>query len=211
MAVHDPDTDELIERADRGDAAAQGLLLNRHQERLRRMIRVRLDHRLAARLDPSDVVQEVFQDAWTKLPDFLRHRPLPFYPWLRQIAWERLVKLHQRHLQTQKRGAGREEHLALELSDGSVQELGDRLVDPGTSPSQQVVREELRGRVRAALAQLPANDRDFLVLRYLEQLSIGEIAAVLGITEGAAKTRHVRALKRLQGLLLQGGFREDEP
>jgi RNA polymerase sigma-70 factor (ECF subfamily) len=62
------------------------------------MVAVRIDRRLAARVDPSDLVQEVLMDAHEKLSDYLRKRPLPFYPWLRPLACERLVRLHRRHL-----------------------------------------------------------------------------------------------------------------
>jgi RNA polymerase sigma-70 factor (ECF subfamily) len=72
---------------------------------------------------------------------------------------------------------------------------------PGSSPSERLLREELRGRVQAALGQLSPRDREVLVLRHLEQLSTKEIAAVLGITPGAVKTRHLRALERLRSLL----------
>jgi RNA polymerase sigma-70 factor (ECF subfamily) len=51
------------------------------------------------------------------------------------------------------------------------------------------------------LTLLAENDREILALRHLEQLSVREIAAVLGISEGAVKVRHVRALKRLRDLL----------
>jgi RNA polymerase sigma-70 factor, ECF subfamily len=62
--------------------------------------------------------------------------------------------------------------------------------------------------VQAALVRLPEGDREVLVLRYLEQLSMGEVAAVLEITEGAVKMRHTRALGRLCGLL--GGQAENQ-
>src|SRR5262249_16956341 len=154
--------------------------------------------------------QEVFADACQKLSDYLRRRPLPFYPWLRQLAWERLVKLHQRHLQAQKRSLAREQHEGLALSDGSAMALANRLLASGSSPSRQVLREELRRRVRTALGQLAERDREVLVLRYLEQLSTREIAAVLGIAEGAVKTRHLRALQRLRGILGED-LAEDAP
>src|SRR5438876_6681359 len=104
MTPDDAETEALIERVRCGDSDAGQQLLVQHQKRLRQMIAVRLDRRLVARLDPSDVVQEVLAEAAQKLADYLRQRPLPFYPWLRQLAWERLIKLHQRHLHAQKRG-----------------------------------------------------------------------------------------------------------
>src|SRR5581483_944606 len=162
------------------------------------MIVVRLDRRLAGRLDPSDMVQEVLIEAHHKLDEYLRSRPLPFYPWLRRLAWERLIKLHQHHLRG-KRNIAREEPPA--LSDESVQELANRLLAHGPSPSELAIRSELRRRVGSALDRLGERDRELLVLRYLEQLSTREIAAVMGATEGAIKTRHVRALERLRRLL----------
>src|SRR4051794_39451684 len=105
-----PDTEELLARAGRGDRSARGELLARHRARLERMVGFRLDRRLAARVDPSDVVQEALTEAAGRLSDYLRQRPLPFYPWLRQFAADRLVELRRQHLQAAKRSVLREEH-----------------------------------------------------------------------------------------------------
>jgi RNA polymerase sigma-70 factor (ECF subfamily) len=204
MARRPSDTDELIRRSAAGNDAARQELLVHHRGRLRRMIGVRLDRRLLARIDPSDVVQEVLVEAHTKLDDYLRDQPLPFYPWLRQIAWQRLVKIHQHH-HARKRGVTREGPGLPELPDESAWALADRLRASGTSPSRHAQREELRLGVRRALGQLGERDREVLVLRYLEQLPLAEIAAVLGINEGAVKARHARALLRLQALLGDNG------
>jgi RNA polymerase sigma-70 factor (ECF subfamily) len=83
-------------------------------------------------------------------------------------------------------------------------QLAHRLVAAGTSPSRRLLRDELRERVRAALAAAPPRDREILVMRHLEEMSAAEIAATLGITERAAKARHTRALERLRGLLDRG-------
>jgi RNA polymerase sigma-70 factor (ECF subfamily) len=165
------------------------------------MVAVRLDRRLAARLDPSDVVQEVLAEAWQRLDEYLRNRPLPFYPWLRQLAWQRLAKLRRRHIGTGKRSVCREDPGDVPLSGESVLELANRLVLSTSSPSKRLLREEQAARVQAALTRLGQRDREVLVMRYLEQLSVGEIAAVLGISEGAVKVRHLRALQRLRDLL----------
>src|SRR5579872_2429410 len=151
------DTDELLRLAQGGDDAARQQLLVRHQARLRQMVTVRLDRRLAARIDPSDIVQEALMDAAQRLSDYLQARPVPFYPWLRRLAWEHLLKAHQRHLGARKRSASREEPLA--LSDESVLALAQRLVTSATSPSKHLVREEIRSRVCTALEQLARLDR----------------------------------------------------
>jgi RNA polymerase sigma-70 factor (ECF subfamily) len=197
----DPDTDELVESAGRGDASARQELLTRHRRRLRQMVAFRMDRRLAARVDPSDVVQEALVEAAGRLSDYLRRRPVPFYPWLRQLTWEKLIEQHRRHLHAQRRSVKREDVQPLGLPDESVVVLASRLLAPGSSPSQRVLRDEVRERVRAALSRLGARDREVLVLRHLEQLSVREIAAVLGITEGAVKVRQLRALERFRTLL----------
>lgn len=195
----DPDTSALLNRSAAGDTDARDRLLHRHRDRLRRMVAVRLDPRLAARIDPSDVVQEALADADRKLDKYLRDRPLPFYPWLRQIAWERLVHVHRRHVRASRRSVGREEGIS--LSDRSAAELAERLFARGSTPSRKALRDELRARVRAALAALPETDREVLILRNLEQLSVASTADVLGLSEGAVKMRHVRALARLRAVL----------
>jgi RNA polymerase sigma-70 factor (ECF subfamily) len=195
------DTDELLRQATQGDDDARQRLLDRHRGRLRQMVAVRVDRRLRARVDPSDVVQEALADASQHLDDYLRDRPLAFYPWLRRFAWERLVALYRQHVLAGKRSVTREERGDLLLSDQSAVALADRLLAPGTSPSHRVLRDELLERVRDALARLTPRDREVLVMRHLEQLSTGEVAAVLGISEGAVMTRQTRALVRLRALL----------
>jgi RNA polymerase sigma-70 factor (ECF subfamily) len=206
----DGDTDELLRGAAVGDGAARHRLLARHRARLHRMVELRLDRRLRSRIDPSDVVQEVLAEADGALTDYLSRRPVPFYPWLRQLAWDRLVALHRRHVGAQRRSVTREVNGDPGPADASTPELAERLIDGHSSPSRRVLREELRGRVRAALDRLAARDREVLVLRHLEQLSTAETAAVLGVTEGAVKLRHLRALDRLRSVL-EPEFGGDQP
>ena len=207
---HGSDTDELIERAGRGDQGARQQLLVRHRARLRQMVALRMDARLAARVDPSDIVQEALADATRHLGAYLRDRPLPFYLWLRRLAWERLVEAQRRHIRARRRSVTREEPQDLPLSDGSAVALADRLLASGTSPSRRLVRDERRRRVLEALDALPERDREVLVLRYLEGLAPAEIGTVLGTTPGAVMTRHTRALARLRGLLDDERPEEDE-
>jgi RNA polymerase sigma-70 factor (ECF subfamily) len=196
------DIDRLIEKARGGDRAAQQDLLTHHRQRLQRMVAVRLDSRLAPRVDPSDVVQEALAAAAQLLPAYLEKQPIPFYPWLRQLAWERLVKLHRQHIATEKRTVVRE--VVLELPDGSVDALAQLVAANNTSPSDQAVRKELQERVRSSLNKLGERDREVLILRYLEHLSVVEIASIMGSTTGAIKVRHLRALERLRVLLGEG-------
>jgi RNA polymerase sigma-70 factor (ECF subfamily) len=201
MSTNPPDTEELLRQAGRGNRQAREGLLARHRDRLRKMVAWRLDRRLAARVDPSDVVQEVLAEASRKMERYLRERPLPFFPWLRSLAGEHLVTLHRRHVRSQGRTVLREAQGILNLPDESAAELAARLVSSATSPSQRALRKEERQSVREALEQLSERDREVLVLRNLEQLSVADTAEVLGMSVGAVKVRHLRALERLRALL----------
>lgn len=206
MSTHLPDTEELLRQAEHGDPGAREGLLARHRDRLRKMVNWRLDRRLATRVDPSDVVQEVLLEASRKMDRYLRERPLPFFSWLRALAGEHLATLHRRHVRARGRSVLREEPGILNLPDESAAELAARLVTSSTSPTQRAIRQELRERVRQALEQLRERDREVLVLRNLEQLSVADTAEVLGIGVAAVKVRHMRALERLHALLTE----EDE-
>ncbi len=198
-------SEELLERVCRGEAGAEDALFERYRARLRRVVALRLDRRLAARLDPSDVVQEALAEAHRQLEDYRAEQPLPFYLWLRGITLNRLVDAHRRHLLAQKRSVLHEARAVPAPNDESVLELAERLLQPGTSPSGAACQEEQRQRLQALLMQLGERDREVLVLRHLEGLSLAEIAAVLCIREGAVKVRHFRALERLRALLAEGG------
>ncbi len=108
------------------------------------MIDLRLDSRLRARLDPSDVVQGTELEAFRRLPDYLRRRPMPFRLWLRKTAHERLAVVHRRHVQARRRSVGRE----VALPANSSLQLTRQLLASGTSPSEQLTRDELAGSAR---------------------------------------------------------------
>ena len=204
MTTDDSGTEELLRRARTGDADAVQELLMRHRDRLRRMISVRMDPRLSARFDPSDVVQETMAAACRQLPDYLERRPCDFYPWLRQIAWQRLAELHRRHVQAQRRSVTREARWSPALSDALTGLLADQLAASGTSVGERMVRQEVLARLRKALGQLSPTNREVVVMRHVEQLSLKEVGEVLGISHVAARLRYCRAVERLHDLLKEG-------
>jgi RNA polymerase sigma-70 factor (ECF subfamily) len=200
MTRDNDDTDLLLARIADGQGSAVNVLLERHRRRLAAMVRLRMDRRVAARFDPSDVVQDTMIEAYRKLPKFAQTRPIPFYPWLRSMAWERLVQLHRRHVHAARRSVNREEWCC-ELPAGSEAQLAERFVKSATKASGVVIRAELRERVRAAIEELPAAVQEVVVLRHLEDLPFREISAVLGISEDAVYSRYRRAVERLARLL----------
>jgi RNA polymerase sigma-70 factor (ECF subfamily) len=200
MTDSQADSDECLTRAEQGDKAARALLFEKHRSRLKRMVALRLDKRLLKRVDPSDIIQETLIQANRRLDQYLRDRPIPFYPWLRQLAWDQLVTALRRHVYAGRRSRNREE-IVPNLSDESVAALATCLVDHSADPVRKLLRAEVSTRLVEILHQLPPKDRELLVLRYLEQLSISEAAVVLNIGQSAAKMRHLRAIQRLRELM----------
>ena len=203
MAGTDPsDIARLAERAKNGESAAVGELFARLRGRLRRMVEMRLDHRLQARVDPSDVVQEGFTDAIARLSEYLADPKFPLFLWLRLIVGERLLKVHRRHLGTQARDIGREISLYRgALPAASSAALAAQLLGRYTSPTQAAVRAERALRLQNALNALEPIDREIISLRHFEELTHAEAARTLEIEEAAAAKRYVRAMKRLKDAL----------
>ena len=203
MATSPDDTNELLERASGGDAKALGALFMRHQDRLRRMVDLRMDRRLRGRLDPSDVLQESFLEFTRSLADYLRRPELPFYVWLWMITGRKLQTLHRRHLGAQVRDAHRDVSLFHgALPQASSECLAAQLLGRNTTPSEAAGRAELQIRVQDALNSMDPIDREILSLRHFELLSNLEAAHVLGLSESAASNRFMRALKRLKKILI---------
>ena len=132
----------LLQQVRAGESHAFDRLFAVHQPHLRRFVELRLDSRLRPRLDPADVVQEAYLEAVRRLKSFLDNPPMPFKLWLRQITLDRLLMMRRRHVGTARRSV---EHEAA-LPDGSSCALARQLMASGSTPSQQLGREELARR-----------------------------------------------------------------
>src|SRR3954468_5271991 len=108
MADHAGDIQGLLDRLRAGDRDALAELFARHREALRRMIDLRLDHRLNGRVSASDVLQETYVDAMKRVPHFFENPEMPFFAWLRWIAGQRIVEVHRQHLGARMRDASLE-------------------------------------------------------------------------------------------------------
>jgi len=211
MENNSSETVDLIARSQAGDSQALNELFTRHRERLCRMVEMRLDHRLKARIDASDVIQDAYVEVVERLQEYLRTPKLPFFLWLRLVVGERLMKLHRHHLGTQMRDAGREVALYRgALPQASSAALAAQLLGKHTSPTQAAVRAERLLRLQEALNTLEPIDREILALRHFEELTSAEAAQVLEIEEEAAAKRYVRALRRLKKILatMPGGIED---
>ena len=201
------ETLRLLEEVRAGDRRALDRLLTGHRAYLRTAVELRVDRRLRARLDPSDVVQEAQLEAARRIDDYLRRQPMPFHLWLRQTAYQNLLRLRRQHVEADCRSVTRE----LPLPDGSSATLARQLLGAGPTPSEQAGEEELARRLRQAVAELPETDREILLMRNFEGLSNQEVAQVLGLEPATASRRYGRAILRLRKVFQAGGAMGSEP
>jgi RNA polymerase sigma-70 factor (ECF subfamily) len=194
------DIEALLDRIAHGDVQAVGQLLMEFRAPLKRMVAVYFDGRLQGRVDPSDIVQEAFIDASLGLADYASQRPVALYPWLRQIVWQRMIKVQEHHF-AQKRSVNRERSQFLAPSSSSICQLIQNVAGPLDSPVDAMIRRESENELHDVLMRLSVNDRELLILRYLEQLSPHHCAEVLGISHSAFLKRHLRAVRRLRLVL----------
>jgi RNA polymerase sigma-70 factor (ECF subfamily) len=193
----------LLQRARAGERAAFEELFRRYSHGLRQAIGLRLDRRLQARLDVSDVLQDTFLEAVQRLPAYFQGPEVSFGLWLHWLARDRLLVLHRQHLGTAMRSVCRE--LPLLPADSSAQFLRG-LGGAGPSPSQALGAVELAEQLRQALEQLDDDEREVILMRHFEHLANRDIAWLLGLSVSAAHKRYARALLRLRGILLNMGL-----
>ena len=206
MSEETRENDELLRLASKGDPRSWEALVERSRTRLRRMVALRLDHRLQGRVDPSDVLQDAYLEAWKDLGAYLQEPPMPFFLWLRSVAGSKLRELHRHHLGTQMRDPRRE----VSIPGGAMPEttsaaLAAELVGDVTRASEEAIQGEIQAQLKDALDRMDPLDREVLVLRHFEQLSPAETASVLGIKEKAAGMRYMRALRRRKDILTSLG------
>jgi len=195
-------TQELLAEVGRGRDDAVNQLLDRHRTALKRLVQMRLDRKVARRVDASDIVQDVLLEANMRLQDYLADPRIPFHLWLRQLAQDRMIDMHRRHRGAQRRSLDRERPLSPgPFGDQSSFDLANQLAAGDLTPAAATLRRELEQRFLVALEKLDDEDRDILLMRHFEQLGNSEAAEALGLTPAAAGMRHLRALRKLRAIL----------
>lgn len=195
-------TQELLAEVGRGKTEAVNQLLERHRVALRKLVQLRLDRKIARRIDASDVVQDVLLEANERLQEYIANPQMPFHLWLRHLARDRMIDMHRRHRGAQRRSLDRERSLASpQFSDQSSFDLASQLAASELTPAAASIRRELEQRFLSALDLLDDDDRDILLMRHFEQLGNSEAAEALGLSAAAAGMRHLRALRKLRAIL----------
>ncbi|MDB5345713.1 MAG: polymerase sigma-70 factor, Planctomycetaceae-specific subfamily 1 [Schlesneria sp.] len=195
-------TQELLADVGQGKPEAVNRLLERHRTALRKLVQLRLDRKIARRVDASDVVQDVLLEANERLKEYMADPRMPFHLWLRHLAKDRMIDMHRRHRGAQRRSLDRERSLTSpQFGDQSSFDLASQLAASELTPAAASIRHELEQRFLIALDQLDEDDRDILLMRHFEHLGNSEAAEALGLSTAAAGMRHLRALRKLRAVL----------
>jgi len=192
-----PDPESLLRLAQQGDGDALGRLLELYRDYLALLARLQIGRRLQSKADASDLVQETFLKAHRDFPRFRGATEAEWVCWLRQILAFNIAHLVRRYCGTAGRDVRLERELVDELNQSS-QVLGQALVAPQSSPSQQAARREQAVLLADALARLPEDYREVIVLSHLEGLRFPEVAQRMGRTVNSVKNLWARALARLR-------------
>ena len=190
---------QLIGRSRAGDEEALGQLLEAYRAYLTLIARVELDEKLRGKIAESDVVQDVFRRAQGGFDEFRGRSEPELTAWLRRILVTQLAT-QIRHFTAERRDVRLERRLE-DAANQSSAALGRCLVDSGSSPSQQAVRREAAVLVANTLAKLPADRREVLVMRHLENRTFPEIAHRMGKPLENVKSLWRRGIKQLRDTL----------
>jgi RNA polymerase sigma-70 factor (ECF subfamily) len=186
------DSVELVRAAQRGEKDALGRLMERYYPRVLGIVRARLGDELRRNTESIDVAQEAFGQAVRAFEHFELRDDDAFVRWMAQLVENRLRDL-AKYQGRAKRGAGREVHLeSLLAAGGSLSHAFDP-ADSAVTPASEVAKNEEQQRALAALAKLPAEQREVLRLR-AAGVEWNHVAERLGLASvGAARGLHARA------------------
>ena len=178
------DFDTIVDRAVVGDAVAVGALLGRIHPMVVRYCRARLSSGHRSLQTADDIAQEVCMAVLNALPSY-RREGRPFLAFVYGIASNKIVDAH--------RAAGRSR-------SNPVAEFPD-VVSSDPNPEQVVVDAAVAARMHELLKELPANQREILIMRVGAGMSAEETAQALGTSPGAVRVAQHRALTKLRQLV----------
>lgn len=186
-------TDQLVRRAQAGDAEALDALFAAHYDDLRRFVRKRIGPALRRQIDDSeDILHSAMRGALKSLPEFQPEGEDAWLRWMGTIIVNKLAS-KVRHNRAQKRGDGR-------VGIGGTEGFGLIGATPHSerAPSDIASQKEEQDRLYDALDTLPPDRRDLIVKFHIRQLSLAELAEELGCSEEAVRQRVLRAEQALE-------------
>ncbi|RJQ28901.1 sigma-70 family RNA polymerase sigma factor [Candidatus Parcubacteria bacterium] len=170
--------ERLIKNAIKGRPSAFGSLYDHYQPKIYRFVLIKVGRREEA----EDLTHQVFLHAWQNIRTY-EHLGFPFSSWLYQIARNQVV-----------------DHYRTKRNEANIDQVAEELIVSSSLQLDTELNLEL-DRVRKAIQKLKPEYQDVIVMRFVEDLSIKEVAVALGKSEGAVKLMQHRALKELRNVL----------
>jgi RNA polymerase sigma-70 factor (ECF subfamily) len=164
------DLNALLKEARNGSGAAVAILLKHYRPYLTVLARLRTSRQLQPKFDDSDLVQETLVLVQRDLRQFRGTTEAELTAWLRRIMASVIGKF-MRHYATQRRDVSLERRLEDQFSQSS-RIVGQVMLASDTSPSEKSVKRERAVILSQAIAQLPADYREALILHRLEGLTM---------------------------------------
>ena len=198
----------LLISAKGGSEEALGRLFELYANYLKLLAATQLDGKLRQRVSPSDVVQETFLEATRDFPRFRGASQGELLAWLRKILVNNLAHLVERHVLAGKRDVRREVSLQVigKSLEQSTMRLEAVLADRQPSPSSNAATHDDAIILADAMAQLPKDYRQVLILRNLEGKPFGEVAEEMERSTGAVRMLWLRAIDQLRSSLHNEGL-----
>jgi RNA polymerase sigma-70 factor, ECF subfamily len=186
----------LLDLARDGDEAAQERLFAVCRNYVAVLARAKIESWMRAKVDASDLCQQTMLEAVRGLGDFRGTTPHEWLAWLRTVLHRNELQFVRAHRQTDKRQIGRE--MRLVPDDGS--DAGGAYEPPAAGPGPSTIfivrQDELR--LADAIAALPPDYQDVIMLRHVERLAFDEVARRMGRSLPAVQMMWLRALRRLR-------------
>jgi RNA polymerase sigma-70 factor (ECF subfamily) len=197
---------DLLVRARSGDRQALDRLFALCRNYVTIVAQTQVETWLRAKFDPSDLVQQTLLEAYRGFDGFRGATEGEWLAWLRRILTRNAVDVARRYCSTDKRQLRREMSLH-KKGDTASGEFSPEPPDSTQSPSQQLLARERELLVADALASLPPDHRQVIILRNLQGLPFNEVAERMDRSRPAVQMLWMRAIQSLQGILSQGSGR----
>ena len=198
--AEEPNVSELIRRARRGDGECRDRLFGLCRGYLGFVARAQVESWVKAKVDASDVVQQTMLEAHRDFDRFQGLSEKEWLGWLRKILTHNVADFVRHYRGTAKRQARREVRFRDPAETGPVHGAPEPAA-PGPTPSQEFLRMDDELRVAAALAELPPDYQEVIVLRNLERLSFNDVAQQMGRSRPAVQMLWMRAINKLQQVM----------
>lgn len=186
----------LVRRAGAGDSAALECLLFKYRTQLLSYVNRRMPEDLRRILEPEDILQDVYFEAFRRIGGFTAVDSQSALRWMVTIARNRVVHVI-RMQRTLKRGGGRIAGLEGGVG-GSLMLLLQDLVIYERTPSRSAAAHELMVTLQRSIEHLPPDYRQAVRLRYVEGLPLETVAKRMSRTSGAARMLCARGLRSLR-------------